>query len=145
MIRRNLFRALGLSAMSLFFQIRQSRAAAPGIKVVYHLSDADKASFVLSNIANHLNAVGSPEEADIRLVVHGPALLAFLIKTMDLGFDERLSQLKEQGVKLEACGNTMRGAQLSLTDLAGGFVAVEKGGVYRLAELQQAGFAYIRP
>jgi intracellular sulfur oxidation DsrE/DsrF family protein len=145
MIRRNLFRALGLSAVSVLFQVGQSRAAAPSIKVVYHLSDADKAPFVLSNIANHLNAIGRPEDADIRLVVHGPALLTFLTKAMDLGFDERLSQIREQGVKLEACGNTMRGAQLSLTDLAGGFIVVEKGGVYRLAELQQAGFAYIRP
>ncbi|MGY4299918.1 intracellular sulfur oxidation DsrE/DsrF family protein [Bradyrhizobium sp. i1.4.4] len=128
-----------------FFKTGQSRAAAPGIKVVYHLSDADKASFVLSNIANHLHAIDRPEDADIRLVVHGPALLTFLTKVIDVGFDERLGQLRDQGVKLEACGNTMRGAQLSLTDLAGGFVVVEKGGVYRLAELQQAGFAYIRP
>jgi uncharacterized protein len=145
MIRRNLFRAVGLGTVSVLLQGGHSLASAPRIKVVYHLSDADKASFVLSNIANHLNAIGSPEDADIRLVVHGPALLAFSTKTIELGVDERLSQLREQGVTLEACGNTMRGAQLSLTDLADGFVVVEKGGVYRLAELQQGGFAYIRP
>jgi intracellular sulfur oxidation DsrE/DsrF family protein len=145
MIRRNLFRAVGLSALSVLFPVGQSRAAAPRIKVVYHLSDTDKASFVLGNIANHLHAIGDLEDADVRLVVYGPALLAFLTKTVDVQFDERLSQLKEQGLKLEACGNTMRAARLSLTDLAGGFHVLEKGGVHRLAELQLAGFAYIRP
>lgn len=145
MIRRNLFQAIGAGALSVFLQTGQSRAATPRIKVVYHLSDADKASFVLGNIANHQHAIGAPEDADIRLVVHGPALVAFSTKTMDVSFDERLNQLKDRGLKLEACGNTMRGAQLSLGDLASGFIVVEKGGVYRLAELQQAGFAYIRP
>ena len=145
MIRRNLFRAIGLGAVSVLLQSGHSRASTPRIRVVYHLSDADKASFVLSNIANHLNAIGSPEDADIRLVVHGPALLAFLLKSMPVDLEERLIHLKDLGLKLEACGHTMRGAQLTLADLPGGFVTIEKGGVYRLAELQMAGFAYIRP
>jgi intracellular sulfur oxidation DsrE/DsrF family protein len=115
------------------------------MKVVYHLSDAEKVTFVMGNIANHLNAIGNPANADIRLVVHGPALLAFSTQAIDLELDERLTQLKEKGLKLEACGNTIRGARLTLADLTSGFSVIEEGGVYRLAELQLAGFAYIRP
>ena len=46
-------------------------------KVVYHLSDAEKVSFVLSNIQNHIAGVGGSEYVEIVLVVHGPALKAF--------------------------------------------------------------------
>jgi hypothetical protein len=44
-------------------------AAKPGekLKVVYHLSDADKVSFVLGNIQNHLDGVGGPEHVTIAL------------------------------------------------------------------------------
>jgi Domain of unknown function (DUF1791). len=34
---------------------------------------------------------------------------------------------------------------VKLDDLTPGFVVAEKGGVVRLAELQQQGYAYLRP
>jgi intracellular sulfur oxidation DsrE/DsrF family protein len=145
MIRRNLFRLSGIGAMLLLLQGRQALAAPIRMKVAYHLSDADKIGFVLGNIVNHLNAIGESKDADIRLVVHGPALLAFSARSMDVEIEERLVQLRERGLGLEACGNTMKGAGLTLADLATGFIRIEAGGVYRLAELQLAGYAYIRP
>jgi Uncharacterized conserved protein len=47
------------------------------LKVVYHLSDLDKVSFVVGNIQNHLDGVGGPDKVTIALVVHGQALRAF--------------------------------------------------------------------
>ena len=47
-------------------------------KVVYHLADLDKVDFVLGNIANHYKGMGGPENVTIALVIHGPALKAFL-------------------------------------------------------------------
>src|ERR1700744_926153 len=47
------------------------------LKVVYHLSDFDKVSFVIGNIQNHFDGVGGPDHVTIALVVHGPALRAF--------------------------------------------------------------------
>ena len=55
-----------------------SEAAPPAkLKVVYHLNDLDKVSFVLGNIQNHLDGVGGPDHVTIALVVHGQALRAF--------------------------------------------------------------------
>jgi intracellular sulfur oxidation DsrE/DsrF family protein len=123
----------------------ETLAAPVRMKVVYHLSDVDKVGFVLGNIANHLSAIGDANDADIRLVVHGPALLAFSARLMAVEIEERLVQLRERGLGLEACGNTMKGAEMTLEDLALGFIRIDEGGVYRLAELQLAGYAYIRP
>jgi intracellular sulfur oxidation DsrE/DsrF family protein len=46
---------------------------------------------------------------------------------------------------MHACGNTMRALNLTLKDLLPGFVAADKGGVVRIAELQSQGFIYLRP
>ncbi len=145
MIRRNLLKLSGVGTLFLLLQGRRSLAAPVRMKVVYHLSDMDKVGFVLGNIVNHLNAIGDTKGADIRLVVHGPALLAFSARSMDVEIEERVVQLRERGLGLEACGNTMKGAGLTLADLASGFVRIEEGGVYRLAALQMEGYAYIRP
>lgn len=47
------------------------------LKVVYHLSDAEKVNFVLGNIQNHIDRVGGPQHVTIALVIHGPALKRF--------------------------------------------------------------------
>ena len=52
-------------------------APAAKLKVVYHLNDLDKVSFVLGNIQNHFDGVGGPDNVTIALVIHGQALRAF--------------------------------------------------------------------
>ena len=54
-----------------------SRQRPRRLKVVYHLNDLDKVSFVVGNIQNHLDGVGGPDNVTIALVVHGQALRAF--------------------------------------------------------------------
>ncbi|TIT69340.1 MAG: hypothetical protein E5W60_12530, partial [Mesorhizobium sp.] len=74
MLRRDIFRA-GLAGAAGLFGLRQVKAAAAEeerLKVAYHLSDVDKANFVLGNIKNHYEGTGG--NVDIVLVVHGPAL-----------------------------------------------------------------------
>jgi intracellular sulfur oxidation DsrE/DsrF family protein len=39
----------------------------------------------------------------------------------------------------------MRALNITLKDLLPGFVAADKGGVVRIAELQSQGFIYLRP
>jgi intracellular sulfur oxidation DsrE/DsrF family protein len=145
LVRRLLLKLSSAAALLWFLESKRAKAAPTRVKVVYHLSDAEKVGFVLGNIANHLSAIGNGETADIRLVVHGPALMTFSVRSMDVGTEERLVDLTQRGLSLEACGNTMKGAGLNLADLAPGFIRLEKGGVYRLAELQMEGYAYIRP
>jgi uncharacterized protein len=121
--------------------------AGPGnkLKVVYHLSDAEKVNFVLGNIQNHIDGVGGPDHVTIALVIHGPALKAFHWAQANPDISKRVGDFSKDGVELAACGNTMKAQNVTLTDLLPGFVSAEKGGVVRLAELQSRGYLYLRP
>lgn len=115
------------------------------LKVVYHLSDLDKVSFVAGNIQNHLDGVGGPDKVTIALVVHGQALRAFHASQANPDLSKRVGQFSRAGLELAACGNTMKSQKVGLADLLPGFVAADKGGVVRIAELQSKGYLYLRP
>ncbi|HTJ97922.1 MAG TPA: DsrE family protein [Rhodocyclaceae bacterium] len=120
-------------------------SAADKLKVVYHLTELERVPFVIGNIENHIKGVGGPENVEIILVVHGPALKAFEKSNTDPKLLDRLGLLKTKGLEFDACGNTLQKEKLNITDLADGFVKVDQGGVVRIAELQHAGYIYIRP
>ena len=123
-----------------------SEAAPPAkLKVVYHLNDLDKVNFVLGNIQNHLDGVGGPDHVTIALVVHGQALRAFHSASANPDISKRVGQFSEAGLELAVCGNTMKSQNVTVQDLLPGFVAVEQGGVVRIAELQSQGYLYLRP
>jgi len=44
-----------------------------------------------------------------------------------------------------ACGNTIKGFKITLADVAEGAKELPQGGVVRVMELQEKGYAYIRP
>ena len=115
------------------------------LRVIYHLSDLDKVSFVLGNIQNHFDGVGGPDKVTIALVVHGPALRAFHQASANPDMMRRVGQFSEAGVELAACGNTMKSQNVTLQDLLPGFVKADKGGVVRIAGLQAQGYLYLRP
>ncbi len=117
-------------------------------KVVYHLSETgvDKARFVLGNIQNNIEGVGGWQNIEaLELVVHGPALKNFVTKTMDPELKKALERLQAQGVGFEACGNTMKAFQITLDQLPAGAHHLPQGGVVRIMELEEQGYAYIRP
>src|SRR5215813_8811778 len=153
MNRRNmLLRAA--SAIGAAFAVSRANAATEGpaqdklqdkLKVVYHLSDLDKVSFVIGNIQNHLDGVGGPDHVTIALVVHGPALRAFHLSQANPEMTQHVGKLSKAGVGLAACGNTMKSQKVTLSDLLPGFVSADKGGVVRIAELQSQGYLYLRP
>jgi intracellular sulfur oxidation DsrE/DsrF family protein len=115
------------------------------LKVVYHLNDLDKVSFVLGNIQNHFDGVGGPEHVTIALVIHGQALRSFHSSAANPDITRRVGQFAKAGVELAACGNTMKSQKIELKDLLPGFVGAEQGGVVRIAELQSQGYLYLRP
>jgi len=148
MHRRKIFRA-AIAAFGAL--VANSRAQAVGdgtrgggLKVVYHLNEIEKVGFVLGNIQNHYDGVGGPDHVTIALVVHGPALRAFTSGAAQ-DIKTRVGHFSKAGLELAACGNTMKAQNLTLRDLLPGFVAAEKGGVVRLAELQSKGYLYLRP
>lgn len=142
MIRRQLsvavlvWLATGLTAFAL---------AADKMKVVYHVSEADKVAFAMNNIRNHIKGVGGPDKVEIVLVVHGPGLKALHDIEATDKVRSLLTELQNDKVQFNACGNTMRAQDVELDDLLPGFVRVDQGGVVRIAELQMQGYVYIRP
>ncbi len=146
MHRRNILSAALAATGALFAANRATRAETrDAAKVVYHLSDLEKVAFVLGNIDNHLAGVGGPEKVTIQLVVHGPALRAFHAAAANPETARKQAQLTKADVKFAACGNSMRGQNVTLKDLLPGFTVAERGGVVLIAELQAQGYAYLRP
>ncbi len=141
MLRRAFLRTFGLAATGV---AAPALAAASDNKVVYHLSDRDRVLFVLGNIENHYRAF-APGEVTIALVVHGDALGDFRKADENERFTTKLSGLVAKSLTPYACANTMEWLKIALADLPRGFEVAEKGGVVKLVELQQKGFAYLRP
>jgi uncharacterized protein len=147
MHRRNILSA-ALAATGALFTAGNRAARAEtrdAAKVVYHLSDLDKVGFVLGNIDNHLAGVGGPGKVTIQLVVHGPALRAFHAAAANPDTARRLASFVKSEVRLNACGNTMRGQNVTLKDLLPGFTVADRGGVVLISELQAQGYVYLRP
>jgi uncharacterized protein len=119
--------------------------AAAKLKVVYHLNDLDKVSFVLGNIQNHFDGVGGPDHVTIALVVHGQALRAFHAASVNPDVSKKVGQFSKAGMEIAACGNTMKSQNVGVGELLPGFVVADKGGVVRIAELQSQGYLYLRP
>jgi uncharacterized protein len=147
MHRRNILAtALAATGALLAAGAKSARAdTRDAAKVAYHLSDLDKVSFVLGNMAHHLAGAGGPEKVTIALVIHGPPLKAFHAAGANSDTARRLAALVKDGVELNACVHTMRGQNVTLKDLLPGFAVAERGGVVLLAELQAQGYAYLRP
>ena len=149
MHRRNMLWG-ALSAFGAAFAATRANAAtgAPAtakLKVVYHLNDLDKVSFVVGNIQNHLDGVGGPDHVTIALVVHGQALRAFHSSSANPDLSRRVGQFSRAGIELTACSNTIKSQNVGLADLLPGFIAADRGGVVRIAELQSQGYLYLRP
>jgi intracellular sulfur oxidation DsrE/DsrF family protein len=146
MHRRNILWGAISAFGAAFAASRASEAAPPAkLKVVYHLNDLDKVSFALGNIQNHLDGVGGPDHVTIALVIHGQALRAFHSASANPDLSKRVGQFSKAGLELAVCGNTMKSQNVTLKDLLPGFVAAERGGVVRIAELQSQGYLYLRP
>ena len=93
-----------------------------------------------------MNGVGGWGNIEaLELEVHGPALKTFVKADMDPTVRGLLDRLQTQGLALGACGNTMKGMNVTLEQLPEGTKPLPQGGVVRMMELQEAGYSYIRP
>lgn len=126
-------------------------ADSPGkakIKVLYHVDgkDPEVAKYALALINKHIEAEGGPENIDVELVVHGPALELFERDKMDAEMTKRFNMIIEKGVHAEMCQVSMKMFGKSLDQLAKGFVAtLHPVAVKRIADLQKQGYIYIKP
>jgi uncharacterized protein len=151
-IKRQLIVSALLAAALLILPMSPSPVhAAEGkakVKVIYHVDgkDPDVAKYALALINKHIEAEGGPENIDVELIVHGPALELFEKDKMDPEMTKRFDQIIEKGVKAEMCQVSMKAFGKTLDNLAKGFVAtLHPVAVKRIADLQQQGYLYIKP
>lgn len=115
-------------------------------KAFFHLNEADpkKASAVLTNMQNYVEVVGWQNIEALELVVHGPGLRPFIVKTIDPEVRGKIEALLTGGLKMGACQITMRRQNIKPEELIEGLPAIPSG-VVRVMELQEKGYAYIKP
>ena len=138
---------LALAALAVVpAEATHSKEYAKKHKIFYHLNEAGnaKAIAVLTNIQNHVDTVGWPNIEALELVVHGPALRTFLRKDLDPDVRGKMDTLLAGGLRMDACQSTMARQKVTLEELVEGLTAVPSG-VARVMELQELGYAYIKP
>ena len=116
--------------------------ATPKNRVVMQVSDADPGKWNLAlNNARNLQADLGGDNVAIEIVAYGPGI--GMLKA-DSVVANRIGEALGQGIKLEACENTMRGQKLTKADMLGG-IGYVSAGVVEIMQKQQQGWAYLRP
>ncbi len=126
-----------------------SAADAGGMqKVVYHINynDQKQLTAALGNAKNHIAAIGK-DKIDMKIVMHGNGVDLLKIANTNLDMQQKVINLKKDGVDFEVCKNTLVGKKINYkSDL---FDVSEKdivpSGVAEVAILQHKGYAYIKP
>ncbi len=129
----------------VFTQAAFAASEGPAHKIVIQVStdDARSQNIALNNAVNLQKAVGQDNVA-IEIVAYGPGLGMLTSSSKQA---ERVSSLAMQDITFSACGNTMKKQQRKtgkMPSLADG-VSVVTAGVLRIMELQEQGYAYVRP
>ena len=117
-------------------------------KVVYHVDGPDPkvAKYALALINKHIEAEGGPDNIDVVLVVHGPALKLFENANADQELKDKIKMVLDKGATAEMCQVSMKLFGTPLEKLVAGFSPTEHPvAVKRIADLQQEGYVYIKP
>jgi uncharacterized protein len=128
-------------------QVESAEGAESGSKthrVVMHLNSGEEKvqKGTLNNIKNLYEALGA-ERVMVELVAHGAGLSLFT--KQDTKLAEELAKLKTSyEVSYTACSNTMKAQGLTRADLLDQ-VDRTMPAMVRLMELQEQGWAYIKP
>ncbi|PUB18923.1 DsrE family protein [Yoonia sediminilitoris] len=119
-------------------------------RVAIHVNQNDPQvmNMALNNVQNVSNYYASQgDEVIVELVAYGPGLNMFVADKSPVADRISAMALEIEGLSFAACGNTHRamieraGTDVPLLEEA----AVVPSGVVRLIELQEEGFAYVRP
>ena len=146
---------IGFFALGLLFPVFLFLAL-PGLvmadsgktKVLYHVDgkDPDVAKYAMALINKHIEAEGGPDNIDVVLVVHGPALKLFEKETVDPVLRDKLKVIIDKGAQAEMCQVSMKLFGTSLEKLVAGFKPTgHPVAVKRIADLQKEGYLYIKP
>ena len=143
---------VSLTALALLALGSSSMVLAAGAgdiqKVVYHINYGDETllNAALGNARNHIAAVGK-DKIDMKIVMHGNGLDLLKIANNNLDMQQKVINLKKDGVDFAVCKNTLTGKKISykndLFDVSESDIV--PSGVAEVAILQSKGYAYIKP
>ncbi len=113
-------------------------------KVVFHINLPDEVAFNqgLNNITNLLKSIPGKEN-DIIMLFNGPAV-NLVAGNASEPFHERIKVLHGQGVRFQACRNALQKFEVDPGSLIEECEIIPAG-ITAIIELQNAGFAYIKP
>ena len=133
--------AAALLAASLPAFAQAQATSPPRNRALFQVTDNDPArwNMILNNMTNLREGVGS-EGAEIELVAYGPGI--HMLKA-DSPVKQRIAEALRNGVKVNACQNTMQGMKLVPADMLPEIGYVPSG-VVEVMKKQQQGWAYIR-
>jgi len=154
---KNIQRGLGCQLVTIFAclfilcstaEAGNNRDENGRLKVLYHIdgTDVGVAKYAMALINKHMEAEGGPDKIDIKVVVHGPALMLFDKETVDPVLKKKLAMIIAKGVQPEMCQVSMKLFGKSLDSLEPGFIpTAHPVAVKRIADLQEQGYLYIKP
>ena len=145
-----IFKRISMMIGLLLLTATMAFADAKTHKIAFHVDESDPKvmNMALNNVQNVSNYyAGKGEKVIIELVAYGPGLNMFVKGKSPV--EDRISvmSMSVDGLTFSACGNTHR----KMSEKAGKDVALIDGvgmapsGVVRLVELQEQGYAYVRP
>lgn len=115
--------------------------AGDGVGVVVHLDEDTSGKFeaVLRNVGHLLDELD--DHSPVELVAHGPGVAVMLRSNPHSG---TVQDLRDRGLLLVACGNTMARMDIAPQELTQG-VSVASSGLGQLVRRQRQGWSYVRP
>ncbi len=113
-------------------------------KAVFHIDLENDQLFKLGlgNITNTLAALEGVEK-DFILLANGPGV-AMLAEGKVAPYLEQIQELSQAGVHFQVCNNALKKFKIETKDLAAG-VKIIPAGIVGLIDLQNDGYAYIKP
>ena len=148
MKRHHFFAAILLAVGFLAVQAAPVLAAGKVHKLAIHVDENDKGrmNMALNNAANvtsYYEAKG--EKVEIEIVAYGPGLHMFRADTSPVKQRIAAMALELDNIKFSACGNTNKKmSKKGKVELISEAKLVPSG-VVQLMELQEKGWAYVRP
>ena len=137
--------AAAIVAASFTYVVARAPAAESKHRVVFEaIQGADQWATYMANIENVRRAFG-PENVEIELVVHGPALQMLRAANSELDGELRdaIEALAGAGVTFAACNNSMIHRKVTKEELFP-FAVVVDAALAELTRKQEAGWAYIK-
>ena len=108
--------------------------------VVIHINDPKKMTMLINNVVNLRKTLG--KDSNLTVVVNGPAVARFTKITKSR---KQLEQLLAENAEVAVCSFALKNKNIIKEQLYKDVIYLKDGGVAKLVELQNKGYAYIKP